>query len=509
MSKSLPELADQLNLGSMKVKVSEVVDGWRTAQEVNLQSRILILGAGPGGLSAAYYLQKRGFSNITVFESLSHVGGMCRSVTEHQHPVELGASFVSPTFRHVIDAAKELGVKLSRFRGAAGFTFNEMNRSAEYRSLLTYAAGGSGWKDRFGLIQLFRRFLRERNRYSRILDRPGWAGVAAVPELCVSFTQWLRDRKLETLQRFFELPITTFGYGPLDEIPAAYALKYMTTRNLMGAVAAILPFSEYLPSALSGLYFPQGYQRFWEQLSWSMDVRLNVAVQSISRDKDRIEIIYTLPQERMEAMVAPVKHRTEFDFLFIACPMMHSKLDGVVEFDENERQLLSESRCLPHAMICVDVVNLKLRRPLAIPIPPSGFERPLVLWQPTPAAPTFVILVRLKNDTPTPGMEQQLREQIEQYITALGGRIIDENSWRSFNVWPHFKHASIEAFGKGLFDRWDTQQGRQCTFYLGGLFDFDHVEGTMEYSQYLVDRFFSQARSSSESQQKQMASAGV
>lgn len=106
-------------------------------------------------------------------------------------------------------------------------------------------------------------------------------------------------------------------------------------------------------------------------------------------------------------------------------------------------------------------------------------------------------------------MEQQLRGQTEKYITALGGRIVDENSWRSFNIWPHFKHASIEAFRKGLFDRWDIQQGVQRTFYVGGLFDFDHVEGTMEYSQYLVNRFFSHARSPSEGKEKQMASAEV
>lgn len=49
-----------------------------------------------------------------------------------------------------------------------------------------------------------------------------------------------------------------------------------------------------------------------------MDVLLNVAVQRISRDKDTIEVTYTLPQEQMEAIVAPVEHRAEFDFLLVA-----------------------------------------------------------------------------------------------------------------------------------------------------------------------------------------------
>ena len=81
--------------------------------------------------------KKQGFKDVTVFEGLSHVGGMCHSVTEHQHSVALGASFVSPTFRHVISAAKEHGVKLTRFSGVIGFTFCEAKRTAEYKSLPT------------------------------------------------------------------------------------------------------------------------------------------------------------------------------------------------------------------------------------------------------------------------------------------------------------------------------------------------------------------------------------
>ncbi len=71
--------------------------------------------------------------------------------------------------------------------------------------------------------------------------------------------------------------------------------------------------------------------------------------------------------------------------------------------------------------------------------------------------------------------------------------IVDDNSWRSFDVWAHFKHVGIEAFRTGCFDRWDSQQGKHRTFYAGGLFDFGQLEGTMQYSHYLVDRFFSGA----------------
>lgn len=85
----------------------------------------------------------------------------------------------------------------------------------------------------------------------------------------------------------------------------------------------------------------------------------------------------------------------------------------------------------PHAMVCVDVVNLKLPRPLAIHVPPSGLRAAFgAMAAISGDACVHRDISVLASGTPTSGMEQQLRGQIEKYITALGGRIVDENSWR-------------------------------------------------------------------------------
>lgn len=36
----------------------------------NLNEKICIVGAGPSGMSAAWYLQKQGYTNVTVLERL-------------------------------------------------------------------------------------------------------------------------------------------------------------------------------------------------------------------------------------------------------------------------------------------------------------------------------------------------------------------------------------------------------------------------------------------------------
>ncbi len=45
-------------------------------------AKIVIIGAGPTGLSAAYHLEKRGFFNYKIFEKEETTGGLCRSVIQ-------------------------------------------------------------------------------------------------------------------------------------------------------------------------------------------------------------------------------------------------------------------------------------------------------------------------------------------------------------------------------------------------------------------------------------------
>ncbi len=80
----------------------------KSRNPVDQESRILILGAGPGGLSAAHFLGKHGFKNVTVFVKLGRVGGMCRSVTEDNQSFDLGAVFISSAYREVLRMARSV-----------------------------------------------------------------------------------------------------------------------------------------------------------------------------------------------------------------------------------------------------------------------------------------------------------------------------------------------------------------------------------------------------------------
>ena len=62
----------------------------------NLNDRICIIGGGPAGISAAMYLQKKGYENYVIFERQNKIGGT--GLPSCHSP---GAPFSSATYQPV------------------------------------------------------------------------------------------------------------------------------------------------------------------------------------------------------------------------------------------------------------------------------------------------------------------------------------------------------------------------------------------------------------------------
>ena len=76
---------------------------------IDKTSRIAIVGAGPAGLSTAWFLSKRGYHNVTVLEKLGRVGGLCKSLTVDGMSFDLGANYVTWGYQETLAIAKEVG----------------------------------------------------------------------------------------------------------------------------------------------------------------------------------------------------------------------------------------------------------------------------------------------------------------------------------------------------------------------------------------------------------------
>ncbi|MCE9606046.1 MAG: FAD-dependent oxidoreductase [Planctomycetia bacterium] len=459
---------------------------------IDRDAKIAIVGAGPSGLSTAHFLRQHGFRNVTILERHNRVGGQCRTVTEHQLAFDLGATFVSPDFHEVKRLAREVGAELESFGGADGMTFDPANKSIRLRKLIEYFVGSTSWIDFLRFLGLCGRYVRKRFRLRRLFRDSDWsADVVERNDLKKSFARWLSDNGLIGLSRLFEIPLTAFGYGSLDELPAAYGLRYMTLRAFLATLLTVAPGSRFLPRALVCSCFRQGYQRFWERVAWDLDVRLNARIERIERRSDGIRITYSHSAGILDAEETTVD-TAEFDYLVLTCPLTARELRDRIDFDAEELRLLDRVRTIRYAVVSYEVEGLPKTQPIVIHIPIPDRGLPMIMLRLHPDCESVAFSGRLAEGEPRDGEEQEFRRAVEDCISALGGRILPGESY--YDVAPYFRHVGADDLSAGLLQEWGRKQGDRRTFYSGGLFDFDHVEGTIRAARRLIERCFVEGR---------------
>lgn len=123
----------------------------------NLTSKIAVIGAGACGLSAAYYLSKKGIK-VDVFESSSDIGGLGSSYQVNEYPVE---KFVHHLFYSDIyfkNLINELGLKDNlHFKKSKDGIFinNKISPFSSALDLLRFSAIPLGSRLRTGLMAMY------------------------------------------------------------------------------------------------------------------------------------------------------------------------------------------------------------------------------------------------------------------------------------------------------------------------------------------------------------------
>src|SRR5699024_3652134 len=84
------------------------------AERPTLERDVVVIGAGPAGLMAAYTLKKAGKS-VAVVEARDRVGGRTwngkvKDINSNEHLIEIGGQWISPDQTRLIDLVNELGL---------------------------------------------------------------------------------------------------------------------------------------------------------------------------------------------------------------------------------------------------------------------------------------------------------------------------------------------------------------------------------------------------------------
>jgi hypothetical protein len=278
---------------------------------------------------------------------------------------------------------------------------------------------------------------------------PGFAAVD--DDLYDSFAAWAQRHHLEGAAELIAPSFTGFGYGYLDEVPAAYVLKFV---SLAGPALEILDV---------------GYQGLWERVARRLDVHIGVNIRSVERDH--------------EIVVGTDADTWHFDALVLTCPTEAAA--RFLDLDERERELFAQVVYNDYHVIGAIVRGLPRVRYAFIPehLHRDSLGRPMFWfrrWRDRDLV-FFYALARPEDSLASTAA------RVEEDVRRVGGTLV---SVEVAKPWRYFPHARVEAMRRGFYERIEAMQGERRTYYAGELLSFAAVEPVVAYAEQLVRRYF-------------------
>jgi protoporphyrinogen oxidase len=417
---------------------------------IDRDASIGIIGAGISGAAAAHYLMQQGFRRITLMEQADRVGGKCHSILYRGKTYEMGALIGLPTSRHTLELMKEYDLLEKGPLLERGF-FDSAGRKVSQIPV--------------GLVQ---EFAKEFKRLPRLLERyrdlqePGFANLP--PELCEPFADWCKAYELPVTMEVFRHYFSTFGFGSIETVPAAYILKFLSYENLLSFI------------------------EITHMITWPAGVRELVCRMADRVDDLRLgcEVLRLERQSNGQVLVQTTHEALAFDRVIYTGPM--DRLGRLYDLPPADAELLAQIRQERFRVYAFHVRELPPHSgyiPGNLSSDQSGdmmawyFRWPS--WEETDLITVYVMENERLSDS-------EMRQRIEHTLSRLGGKEI-----RLFLMkrWLHFPHVDSEALRCGFYERLESLQGRDGIYYAGELFNFPTLERCISYAKHLVTRFFS------------------
>lgn len=415
------------------------------------QRRIGIIGGGPSGLSAAYFLKQKGHNNVTVLEKNGRVGGKCFTVTYQGRSYEMGAIMSGPSYTEVKKLSAEFNQSIVDFSkgNAESVEFDPQNN--------TYKPMSIGKKAQYLLAA--QEYKKLYNRFKLKISEEGFYNIE--PDLQLPFRSWARKYASnpammeEVLSHFF----VSFGYGYMDQVPASYVLKYFSPELLNSFILGQIHMLE------------NGYQKLWEAVARDLDVQLNFEMVSAKR----IGNVWVVTSKAGKTFT--------FDDLILAIPL--DTASWIVDMKEELKTTLRNIQHQSYTSLLVDIQMPTHGSGLITRNYQSSKDGSTVSWLYRWADKNVVNFYRLGN---------QLRDkkliiaEFQAEAKSRGwkiNRIIETVEWKYF---PHFSSSALKDSPHKILEDSQAQNG----LYLAGeIMNFSTVEHSVEYSKDLVNRFFS------------------
>ncbi|MDK8182403.1 FAD-dependent oxidoreductase [Paenibacillus sp. UMB4589-SE434] len=410
---------------------------------------IAIIGAGISGMTIAHELAQKGYTRITILEQEDRVGGKCHSIEYKSKTYEMGTLIGLPSYKHTQELMAEYGLTDKGPLLERGF-FNKHGSKTSQIPLDQIEA----------FTEQFKRLPNLLSQYD-CLKEPGFLRLPE--ELCQPFASWCEVHDLTVIQQVYMHYFSTFGFGSVDEVPAAYVLKFLNFDNLLSFI-----------EITHMITWPQGANALIKRMADRIDdLRLTCSVQYMELGSDgrvRVEtnqgtfyfdhVIYTssLHHARHLLSLSPAEQQLMEQVTYERFRVYAYRVEGIPELSGYIPDNMSSDR-KGHMM--------------------AWYYR----WTDEENTDLITVYVMENEDM----SDQQMRETVEEELRKLGGTHI-----RLYMIkqWEHFPHVNSAALRAGFYDQLDRLQGKQHIYYAGEIMNFPTLENCIIYAKYLVNRFF-------------------
>ncbi len=468
----------------------------------NTKERICIIGGGPAGLSAAVYLEKKGYSNYVIYEKDDRVGGKCWSPKVKMGPglkeertVEMGAIMGAKTYWAIAEMEDFSGI--SHKDGPA---MSRIYRDSSGKEIFPFDPKKDfSFKKLFSLLKL----KKSVKKLSKLMetkyvgyDVNGHRGVANgkydglskiesnhmehvagenpnLKDLALPFTEFCKLNKIEPVMKIWIAPFTSFGYGFFDEMAAAYVLKYLDVATTI----------EFINTRL--WTWKNGTQSLFEGVNNKLQhpAILSTEVKKVERPEGKKIKVFIKDKngERVE----------EFDKLIVSTP-----LDIFAKFsdaDEIEKDLFSKIIHEEYVDFCVRFEEDKgptISGYIFDNMTPERCGHAMVYyhrWHDLEKnVPCCVYALRNHKGQSQISYDETINlmtEDVNKCGFPIKEKLIEQETY-------YCPHVSSEDYKAGWYDKLESKQGQRNTFYAGEIICFGDMEETCEASKDLIGRFF-------------------
>ncbi|MGM1049479.1 MAG: FAD-dependent oxidoreductase [Bacillota bacterium] len=411
--------------------------------------KIGIVGAGISGVTLAYELGKKGYRHVTIMEQGDRVGGKCHSIEYKGKTYEMGTLIGLPSYKMTMKLMEEFDLQDKGPLLDRGF----FNRDGYTTSQIP--------------VEQLSDFAREFKHLPELLGRyefikaPGFANIPL--ELCKPFAAWCDENGLFVLKQVFMHYFSAFGFGSIDEVPAAYVLKLLNYDNLMSFIEITHMIS-----------WPQGVTELVKRMGdQASDLRLTCGVNRIDRE------------EPGRVRVETDQGTLYFDKVIYTASLRD--LPDKVDMAPEDRKLLESIIYERFRVYAYRVDNMpKLSGYIPGNMGP-GRKGQMMAWYHRWAdlAETDLITVYVAESESM--SDSEMRESIEATLASLGGENI---RLYMMKCWNHFPHVDTYALQRGFYTQLEHMQGKYGIYFAGEIMNFPTLENCIIYAKSLVERYF-------------------